>query len=629
MNGRRGEFSGGHASRVPFLASSQKAFISVDRNRSVQLQPAQTLPEAISRDAKWSTRDTRATRNAFTLGGVIALFCLLAILSQAAPVWQANVDPASGIEIKITSCFEGQPMGGYSPLRVHIRNGSQADREWTIVAESPQDGRSFAGSQVVASRFKMRVAASAERSFDILVPTATSFSSGYVSSAISLSIAGYGVNPSDIQIPTSTVFNGKRAIGSIGLSQKLNDESGSQLRKQLDDNGVSNGLSVIHFADLPPDWRALIGFDQIWIKQEEYDALPAASRQAVGQWVATGGLLVLCTPQAEERAESNGFGTVRTLALDTAGRLAIAAAATRMENASSNHRAGLLESYKTAWPGKSWMAPYEANAPLLIGVICLFGIVVGPINFFILCGREKRHRIFFMTPLISILGALLIGLAILIQDGLGGWGRRVALILLQPVQNLEVIQQEQASRTGVLLRAGFDLDQDAALQAIPLGSRSKSYAVEGKRAAGDWFESRAVQGQMLTAVRPSRARVELLNAAEVAVGQPPRILSSISAKLDAIFYVSPSGTWFRAENMSPGRAVTLVKCDTTAFRTALNHGEFELAGPRLRQLAGFPNLKRGWFYATAEAPKGMMIETLRSLDWRKDRVFYLGPVTTP
>ncbi|HEY5894014.1 MAG TPA: hypothetical protein VIT91_12355 [Chthoniobacterales bacterium] len=566
---------------------------------------------------------SRGTASA-SVPAFIALFWLLAIFSQAKPVWQVGVDPKSGIEIEVTSPFDGQPMGGYSPFRVRVRNGSHADREWTLLAKSPGEWRSFDSTQTLASRYRMRVEAGGERVFDILVPTAC-LTRNYSSSAISVQFTGFGALPGFEWI-SGIDFSGKRLIGNIGLSRKVNDAFGSQLRKRLDDNGANNGLSEIDFAELPPDWRALLGFDQIWMEQDEYDALPAAQRQAIQQWATTGGLLVLCRPQGEEKMEPSGFGTVQTFPLYG---YTLAVAAAHMEKVGAGNRAGLKESYRTVWPDKSWMAPYKANAPLLIGVICIFGVVVGPINFFLLCGREKRHRIFFMTPLISIIGALLIGLAIFIQDGLGGWGRRVALILLQPGQNFEVVQQEQASRTGVLLKTRFDVDEHAAFQPMPLSSRNKSYAFDGKKVTGDWFQSRAVQGQILTAVRPSRARVELLNAAEVAAGQRPRVLSSIGAKLDALFYVDPDGTLFRAENVSPGRAVTLEKCDRATFQTALNRGEFELTGPRLRRLAGFPNVTPGWFYATAEAPKGVMIDTLRSLDWRKDRAFYLGPVITP
>ena len=85
-------------------------------------------------------------------------------------------------------------------------------------------------------------------------------------------------------------------------------------------------------------------------------------------------------------------------------------------------------------------------------MLVLFGILVGPVNLFVLAKSGRRHRLFITTPLISLGASLLLILLIIFQDGFGGRGMRRVLMEVRPDagQNAAFLHQEQIARTGIL-----------------------------------------------------------------------------------------------------------------------------------------------------------------------------------
>lgn len=556
--------------------------------------------------------------------GVIAL--AVGFLFSVTRAGAIDTDPKSGILIEVRTPFNKSGPNGYAPVRVRIKNGSQSDGRWSLLFQSPGNQFHLSGTQRVTSRFVAFVGAGSEREFDCFVPMPT-VAAGSFSPELSLNVSGPGVRDGAHTFPSSSHRGSGRDMGVIGFSDKLAGRLKSDLSAALKAKGINENFSVVELSRLPPDWRALSAFDQIWITTGEWESLPTGVRMAFEQWMATGGVLTKCGPGAADATQKSGLGAVRTFPFDSTGSLDVEKVIGKMKSPGLTSLGESFAGYSLKWPDKKWIPPFNVNVPLLILVIVLFGIVVGPVNIFLFAGKENRARIFWTTPLISLIGTLVICLTIVVQDGFGGWGKRLALIVIQPDRHSEVIVQEQASKTAVLTSSGFRFDPSAVIRQLPTNNRSLGCSVEGAEYFGDWFRSRSIQGQLITAIRPTRAEIKLLNAGEVAGGQPPRILSQIAGQLDSVYYQAADGRVFRADDVGPGRETIMRPCDLKDATSGLKNDFFGVAGPRILAQSLLAGLEKGWFYGLSKSARAAMLPTLAQIRWTDDRALYLCPAT--
>ena len=530
-------------------------------------------------------------------------------------------EPKSGIGLKVSQCFDDTPRSGYAPVLITISNDTTAAHSWDFHFQSP--GRNYGnnGNAVTFDR-TLSVPPQTERNFDVLVPLALIASNQYNNSSISIVTTGRGA------ISTPVFLTGRNdsqnARISLGYSTAIEKRAGSDLRAKFDATHATFH-TAIDFTRVPSDWRAFSGLDLLWITDEEWNALLPETRIAVEQWVATGGILYRTSREgiSGEVLEKRGFGEIRRFA-ELGGAPAANAISAVTNQEPSGISKQLSEEYRNAWPDPKIIPPYVPNSVLLISIIVVFGILVGPFNFFVLGKREKRHRIFWTTPALSIGGALLVGGTILVQDGFNGWGKRVALIHLLPEQNSEVILQEQASRTALMTKSDFSTDATALVEPISLDMRPHQFSTDGENYGGDWFASRRIQGQWLATVRPSRARVQITNSAEFAAGQPPKILSSIAVNLDDFFWISSDSRVWHTANLGPGKTVALTPVNAMELYSKINRTFQSLAGTRLRMLQKRVAQKPNFFYATARAPQNVLLPSLSVIQWRDDHVLYMG-----
>jgi hypothetical protein len=558
------------------------------------------------------------------VGCAAALIALIlsAAGARAAAPFQIETDPQSGIAIDVEPVFNPVAPNGCMPVRVRIKNGSRSEGRWNLVFQSPAGYRP-GRSQNVVSRFAARVGAGSEREFEYLIPMQTSADGGY-GSLLGVDCSGPGVRNGSHAFPSPS-RSGGRSIGATGFGEKLIAGRQEKLSAALKAKGLDERFSVVEFTKLPPDWRALSAFDQLWILDAEWDALPAGVRLAIGQWVSTGGRLVRCS-QGAAADPVDGSGAVASFTTAADGSLDLEKVVKTMERPGPNLRESLLF-YTRDWPDKAWIPPYSASAPLLVLVIIVFGTIVGPVNLYLFAGKEKRARIFWTTPLISVVGTVVIGLTIFVQDGFGGWGKRIAVVVLDPGRHSEALVQVQASKTGVLTSSDFRLDPGAMIRQLPTTKRSLNCSVSGDGYAGDWFQSRSVQGQAITAVRPTRAEIRLLNAGEVAEGKPPRILSQIDAQLDRVYLRTAGDRVFCAEDVGPGREVAMQPDNAKGAADMLAKEIFQAAGPLVKIPPAGPRLEKEIFYALSKNASGAMVSTLPSIRWADDRALFLCPAT--
>jgi len=155
------------------------------------------------------------------------------------------------------------------------------------------------------------------------------------------------------------------------------------------------------------------------------------------------------------------------------------------------------------------------------------------------------------------------------------------------------------------------------------GSRSEAqrYTVSDKSFAGDWFQSRTEQAQVIDSVQSTRGRIEL----KPGPGSPPVISSTLAAPLERLFYIDAGGKYW----VTPGGVTTGVEVSLTEA----THGDFVewrkdavsmLPGDQRKDLATAG--ERSFFYASSSDARAGNVDTLDSIDWQSDRVFLYGPL---
>ena len=213
------------------------------------------------------------------------------------------------------------------------------------------------------------------------------------------------------------------------------------------------------------------------------------------------------------------------------------------------------------------------------------------------------------------------------QDGLGGDGMRVSLVVLLPGENEAAVFQEQAARTGFLARRAFPLADDTQMTVVTVDEADPRInftsvaadlsRAEG-RASGDWFRSRSRQGQLLQRLTPTRGRVERVGTAPDGA---PIVQSSLATTLRNFVCVGEDDALWTVPELAPGK------------RTALTRGGMWIAAGklvpggsrRLMNVLGAATPKQpGRWSARGGATDLAPIATLASIRWTDADVLYAG-----
>jgi hypothetical protein len=486
-----------------------------------------------------------------------------------------------------------------------------------------------------------------------------------------------------INFPGSMGTNEMRAfVVSPSLESKLRSRLASLV------SGAPN-LSVIDPRQVPADWRMWSSFSGMLLTTDEYAALDNARKAALRAWVGLGGQLCLIPANAEAASgndsstEKIGAGIIVTLAeplsavsptaaagpasteteKDRAERWRAEVAARRATRAAGMPAAGTpatpapvlrpeeffplgpevkLFQGTNGLPDQSALQldPFGAlgeyagndvgDNPWLAVFLVVFAVVVGPVNLFIFAPANRRHRLFLTTPLIALAASILLGAAILAEDGIGGGGVRRTLVVVLPDDNQTAVFQEQAVRTGFLLGRTFALPEDVQLTSLPLneprwGGPATTFLRQGSRAGGDWFQNRARDAHLLQRVVPSRGRVEQVGAG---ADGAPIVQSSLGATLQDFVCFDEAGQPWKTGELAPGRRVTLERGGTWIGKSA-NATTVPGGSRRFKEVfdTALETLPGRWC-ARGTATELAPIATLSAIRWEDGDIIYAGTLET-
>jgi len=564
-----------------------------------------------------------------------------------AEVETVSTDPGSGITIEAEGWagLNSRPTGrdvGLIPVTVTISNASGVDRVWTVATDDR-----FGRWTGVAPSARIAVPAGATGKTTLFVGMADRWGGHH-----QLQISGHGVQGS-IYLDCRTEEQGHGGAASpallrAGVSTEVQAIQGYPF-EDLQRSG-----NPLDMAQAPEDWRGWSVFRNVMLSEGEWRALAGGRRKAMLDWVATGGqAAVIVADAAAERLDGMGLpaagpdgrrriGAGEVVVIRSQGTGLDAKGWGPFQANGRETFASLLASYQPAssssrdyaGDGGSWDRGFgrlvevfgSRTLPVgwILGFLTLFGIIAGPLNVMVLAGAGRRSRMFWTTPLISLAATAFLLALMFLRDGVGGAGARRVLALLVPEHNAVAIIQEQFSRTGVLLGSSFPIEEPAWLQPIGRSDQNAQLSeVDGRMRQGDWFRSRSDQAFIATAVRPSRARIEVVGGSEAA---PPAVISSIEVPLERVFVIDEEGRYWTAADVGTGEKKQLVASDADAYARWFESLVVD-AGPVRAQALTRVRKVRGYAYATSKDASKLAVRTLGSIRWVDERADFAGPFT--
>lgn len=556
-----------------------------------------------------------------------------------------------GVEARLVSPFEGVPLHGFAPVHIRLKNPTGRSLSWRIrsMAESPSSGSGgLKGSMSVV----VDCPAGSEVARDLLIPLPPTVKDTWNRQVkFRMQLLGSGKNEK------RSFQNGSQATPKwpgIGIGSALAKRNLSELKKVAEkrNSKARNFGVVIHEEHFPADWRAFSGFDVLILTGHEWQKLEAKQRAAVHDWIRLGGTLDLYVKagggslselgfgKESEHEEPNqrliGLGRVRSYSLqgEIINAKVVCERVTKM--GVRNRGAEMAGDFRRpTWLVAEDLGTRPFHSVIWLGLLVLFGILVGPINLFLLAGKQRRHRLLITTPLIALATSVLLAVLILVIDGVGGRGHRFLVIELNPGvggRSAFVSQQSLAS-TGLLTRSGFVEKHPAVHFPVVLPKSRWSRIVgtssdQGKLNVsaegefyGDWLLSRSRHGFISQKVVPSRARFELAGTVE-----RPFLVSGLGFSTENVFYIAQDGAIWRSETgTEAGSRIELVLSDRRTF-DAWREEAIDRASDGLRRDLREQPLRRGFFYTSVVGETGMELDFGDMIRWEKTRAFLYGPV---
>lgn len=541
-------------------------------------------------------------------------------------------DGSQTLEIRLPNGF--QSGYGYYPVHLLAVNAGPKRATWTMrVANHYGSREGSINPQGRVEVIEVGPHQTVER--EILVPIGLMLDRGYYSS-VQIEV----VTPSGRTEPWGLRTSSPRQDSDNKLSPVptlISPQAAKLMSTQIpEDSGMHSTLDVQHASG---DWRGYTPYSLILVTPEEWKSMPGAARGALADWTRMGGQLQFVSSQQgalpndapltdlPDQAQ-RGLGGVHapvTYSTQRGSSLRNLASAKTAEQ--QPHPASEVVSKSDIF--RPWLSSRQTDLiadhfviwPTLLVLVAFF-VMMTPVNLFLLAPSRRRHRLFFTIPVIALSACVILALAVMLGDGVGGDGLRLVVVESRPGnENRQYITQWQASRCGALLGTGFVVKDAAHIAPLQSPGSDISVRVEGDRieCSGGWFTSRAIQSQQLQAVRPGRGRIEWASGNTDGTSA----VSTFDFPLQDVFILRDNHTWVRATRMRQGEATRFEPVSDSEVQQFLKD---KLNGvpceKQLRQMAKRP----GHFIAFTDQPPA--IDTLGAVAWQ-DTGIVTGSILTP
>ena len=569
----------------------------------------------------------------------LLLLATASLASAQETIIRQVYDTKTDTHVEVTSLFTEPSRGGYLPVRVKIANNLDSEQSINLrFVSTLSNGERLQSS----SSFDFSAAAGKTTTQDILVPLVSSPHSYGDQPSIDVSLSG---SLGSVSYPV----RGSTASGlpAVLMSESLHTPNASLLdaaSSKAGGSGYRHGSNAYSGKfdpkQMPSEWLAYSGYDSIVLTDADWSNVAPGARRAILSWVELGGQLIVYTQNNASAASlglpvrpTNGSISMQSvsssLMLDADNLIRL----TNNQNPTRTRTASIQSDYNTSWPLQNHFGKKEFNYGIFIAVLIIFGILVGPVNLFYFAKSGQRHRLFITTPIISLVASFVLIALIIFQDGFGGHGIRRVLMEVRPDEGLNAafIHQEQVSRTGILLSGRFTVDPACLFLPVPITtSRWSRYTsdydtrgtfnlqpADGKlQASGDWWQSRSEHGHLISAVIPTRGRIEATDSAN-------EMVSTFSFPINTLYHLDSAGQWHRADQIVTGKNFTLTPVDPTMVLPELAK-EANAFSKRNQEIFNRASKRNGHFVAITNAAPG--IDTLPGIHWKETQTVITGPV---
>ena len=565
------------------------------------------------------------------------IFLALALQVSAQETMIREVfDPKTDTHVEVLALFTKPSSGGFFPVRLKIANNLRNDRAIHLDFKSSIN---YDGRIQCQSSFDFSAPAGKTITRDLMIPLCGGSTSYGNMATVQASLSG------SLGTATNTIRSQDGNGPSVLLSETLFTPNASTLDAESRKKS-SGGYGGREFAakfspkQLPDDWLAFSGYDSVLMTDTDWSNAAAGARNAIISWMTLGGQLVIYSTSNPSLAslgipQATSFGscTIRPIPVDLKLNPTETLNLVSNLNPVKTRNTATTSDFSSGWPLQAHFGSQGFRYTLFIAVLVIFGILVGPINLFVLAKSGQRHRLFFTTPLISLSTSLILIALIIFQDGFGGSGMRRVLMEVRPDagQNAAFMHQEQISRTGIMTNARFTVDPACLFLPMPIAeSRWARFTTNsdsrgsfnlqpggGKMDAnGDWWQSRSEHGHALSAVVATRGRIERGADSKV-------LVSTFDFPIESLYFLDESNHWFHAESITTGKPFSLTPIDAAKAKSAIAK-ERTAFSIRNRQLLERAENRPNHFIAlTGQAPG---INTHPGIRWQETRTVITGPI---
>lgn len=371
--------------------------------------------------------------------------------------------------------------------------------------------------------------------------------------------------------------------------------------------------------------RDYIGFKRIYLSSE--DRPPPEVMNAIMQWVRLGGNLVYCIPPDREwpegipAAEAGGhvkavdWGRIiycRPILAEHQEKVNEFIRSTKERNRSSN------ESVPDTGPGVKFLKlhmvegvsykaveliPGMTKIPyrLIFGVMLVFALLIGPVNFWILRRRKKEPWILVTTPVISVVFCILVIVFITFEEGWYSRGRALAVTLLDQPEQRAVTRAWGAIYAPIVPRGGLKFPMDDCVAFEENGSGIVLNLTSSQHFSSGLVRPRITFGYTVSRVETRHERLQVRSLED---GQL-RLVNGLGGTLRELAVVGPDGRIFQARQPVEAGASVLIPFSgkRSWVKTAAPPGEIRRPEPgNTNVLDSAVKLPAGYYMAMAEAP---------------------------
>lgn len=571
------------------------------------------------------------------------LFCILFLFSFAhgqhvLVASRQKISDQESVKIQVESLFSTLPSSGYVPIRVTMANDSKKSHHWKLKFKSGEDAYFGVQNAVFTnSEYQVFCQSGETNTVSLVVPVSTAHDRAFSAQGESLQLEVINGNGQIEKGYMNTKCS--EDFPSILMSEDLFIKDGARLNREIQSIHDCDFAGHYHPDQLPEDWRCYYGYDAILMSEQALHSISPGARTALKTWIRQGGEFVYCSqqnkiPKLFSEEENLGMGKITHSLLNKTSNLDSDLTSRFIRRNNSGIRQySLNNGFGRSWGLVSSLAPKSFESVLVILILLAFAFLVGPVNLFVFAKAGQRHRLFITTPIISLITSLILGLLVVIQDGFGGKGVRLALMEIGHGEDHNAyLIQEQISRTGLIFSSSFDIDNKIFMTGVPIaksnwsrydtGSNNGNINItinetdQGHSFSGDWFQSRSQQGQLLSTIQPNRGKLTLSGTENA-----PTLTSSFAFDLEEILYRDLHGKLWIADHIPSSQSVSLTSYSDNQSGQHLKELVDQLSpsnSKKVRQL-----MKRPKSFS-AKAQHAPLIETHPSIDWEMSTTILTG-----